>query len=61
MKPPKDKAQIMTFVDGAGSPECDESEERLDAALRKIWAHKPPKGSETGAPKSQAKPNKQAR
>jgi hypothetical protein len=58
MKPHKDKAQIKAFVDGTRSLECDESEERLDAAPRKIWAHKPPKGSETGAPKSQPKPNK---
>jgi hypothetical protein len=36
MKSPKDKAQIKAFVDGARSLECDEFEERFDAApLRK--------------------------
>jgi hypothetical protein len=35
------KAQSKAFEDAARSLECDESEERFDAALRKIAAHKP--------------------
>jgi hypothetical protein len=53
--------QSEKFFEAARSLECDESEERFDAALRKIAAHKPPKGSETGAHKSEAKPSKETR
>jgi hypothetical protein len=35
------KAQSKAFEDAARAHECDESEERFDAALRKIAAHKP--------------------
>jgi len=35
-------SQRKAFVDAARSLECDESEERFDAALRKVAAHKPP-------------------
>jgi hypothetical protein len=38
-----EKSQQRSFVEAARSLECDESEERFDAALRKIAAHKPPK------------------
>jgi hypothetical protein len=31
------------FLEAARALECDESEERFDAALRKVAAHKPPK------------------
>jgi hypothetical protein len=55
------KSQVGTFVQAARSLECDESEERFDAALRKIAAHKPHKDSEAGAPKSNAKPTKETR
>jgi hypothetical protein len=55
------ESQRRGFVEAARSLECDESEERFDAALRKIVAHKPPKDSETGAPKSEAKPSKETR
>jgi hypothetical protein len=34
--------QGQDFVDAARALECDESEERFDAALRKVAAHKPP-------------------
>ena len=34
--------QGKSFIDAASALECDESEERFDAALRKIAAHKPP-------------------
>jgi hypothetical protein len=34
--------QPKNFVDAARALECDESEERFDAALKKIAAHKPP-------------------
>jgi hypothetical protein len=30
------------MVDAARALECDESEERFDAALKKVAAHKPP-------------------
>jgi hypothetical protein len=30
------------FVEAARALECDESEERFDAALKKVAAHKPP-------------------
>lgn len=47
------------FEDVARALECDESEERFDAALKKIAAHRPPKDSETGFPK--VKPSKETR
>jgi hypothetical protein len=50
-----------SFEDAARALECDESEERFDAALKKVAAHKPPKDSETGAPKREAKQSKEAR
>ena len=53
--------QGKKFTDAARSLECDESEERFDAALRKIAAHKPPKDSEAVAPKSDVKPTKETR
>jgi hypothetical protein len=49
------------FLAAARALGCDESEERFDAALKKVAAHKPPKDSETGAPKSEAKPSKETR
>lgn len=55
------KDQSRAFVDAARALECDESEERFDAALKKIAAHKPPKDSETGAPQSDAKQSKETR
>jgi hypothetical protein len=36
------QSQRERFEEVARSLECDESEERFDAALRKIAAHKPP-------------------
>jgi hypothetical protein len=54
----KDK---VSFEEAARALECDESEERFDAALRKIAAHKPPKDSEAVAPKSDVKPTKETR
>jgi hypothetical protein len=30
------------FIEAARALECDESEERFDAALKKVAAHKPP-------------------
>jgi hypothetical protein len=48
-------------VEAARSLKRDESEKRFDAALKKIAAHRPPKGSETGAPKSEAKSLKETR
>jgi hypothetical protein len=53
--------QGKEFIDAARALECDESEERFDAALKKIAAHKPPKDSETGAPEAKAKPTKETR
>jgi hypothetical protein len=52
-------AQPVRFEDAARALGCDESEERFDAALKKVAAHKPPKDSETGFPK--AKQSKDAR
>jgi hypothetical protein len=39
----KSQSQRERFEEAARSLECDESEERFDAALRTIAAHKPPK------------------
>jgi hypothetical protein len=58
-KTASDKSQVGTFVKAARALECDESEERFDAALRKIAAHKPHKDGEAGSPK--AKPTKETR
>jgi hypothetical protein len=55
------EAKVHRFEDAARAFECDESEERFDAALRKIAAHKPPKDSERGAPQAAAKPSKETR
>jgi len=49
------------FVNAARALECDESEERFDAALKKIAAHMPPKDSENGAPIEKAKPTEEGR
>ena len=54
-------SQRQAFVEAARSLECDESEERFDAALKKVAAHKPPKDREDGAPQSDSKPSKEAR
>jgi hypothetical protein len=56
-----DKSQRAAFINAARALECDESEERFDAALRKIAAHKPQKDSEDGAPKAKARPSKEGR
>jgi hypothetical protein len=55
------KSQQRDFVEAARSLECDESEERFDAALRKIAAHKPHKDGESGSPQGKAKPTKETR
>jgi hypothetical protein len=39
--PKPNEEQLSRFLDAAKSLECDESEERFDAALRKVAAHKP--------------------
>lgn len=57
----KARSQREHFEEAARSLECDESEERFDAALKKIAAHKLHKDSEDGAPKSEAKPIKETR
>jgi hypothetical protein len=49
------------FIDAARALECDESEERFDAALKKIAAHKPPKDREDGGASSNTKPRKETR
>jgi hypothetical protein len=52
MKPRKDNiatSQGKRFVESARALECDESEERFDAALKKIAAHKPHKDTDKGA------------
>jgi len=46
--------ESKSFVDAARALECDESEERFDAALKKIAAHKPP-DKKTEAEKSKTK------
>jgi hypothetical protein len=53
--------QGKQFVDAARSLECDESEERFDAALKKVAAHKPLKDREDGGAKGDAKPSKETR
>jgi hypothetical protein len=60
-KPTTESKQREAFEKAAHALECDESEERFDAALKKIAAHKPPKDSEAAAPKSEAKPTKETR
>lgn len=61
MKRAEKNDQRHRFEEAARALECDESEERFDAALRKVAAHKPPKDSETGSPKSEAKPSEETR
>ena len=46
--------QRKSFEEAARALECDESEERFDAALKKIATHKPPKDREAGAPEAKA-------
>jgi hypothetical protein len=41
-RPLEQKSQQTAFLDAARALECDESEERFDAALKKVAAHKPP-------------------
>jgi hypothetical protein len=48
-----DNSQLKRFVESARALGCDESEERFDAALKKVAAHKPPRGSETKRGKRQ--------
>jgi len=48
-------SQSRRFVNFAREIETDEFEEHFDAALRKVAAHKPSKGSEDGALKGKAK------
>jgi hypothetical protein len=43
VKNKQSKSQSVAFVDAARALECDESEERFDAALKKVAAHKPHK------------------
>jgi hypothetical protein len=38
---------LSSFVEAARALECDESEERFDAALKKVAAHKPPSEEKT--------------
>ena len=56
-------AQGKDFVDAARALECDESEERFDAALKKVAAHKPSKEREDGGARanSNTKPSKETR
>jgi hypothetical protein len=61
MKSTKQNSQTENFKEAARALGCDESEERFDAALKKVAAHKPAKASETGAPKGEAKPIKETR
>jgi hypothetical protein len=44
MKVKPKSEQVDKFEEAARALECDESEERFDAALKKVAAHKPPKG-----------------
>ena len=39
----QNKVEAQNFAEAARALECDESEERFDAALKKVAAHKPPK------------------
>lgn len=55
------KGQHRKFVEAARTLGCDKSEDRFDAALKKVAAHKPPKDNETGAPQSEAEPSKETR
>jgi hypothetical protein len=49
------------FMEAARGLECDESEERFDAALKKIAGRKSPKEREDGSPKGSPKPTKETR
>jgi hypothetical protein len=42
MKQTKRNSQTEKFIEAARALECDESEERFDAALAKVARHKPP-------------------
>ena len=61
MKVKPKSEQVDKFEEAARALECDESEERFDAALGKIARHKPHKDSEDGAPKAKAKPSRESR
>jgi hypothetical protein len=41
-KRPDDSGQLERFIDAARKLEADEAEERFDAALKKVAAHKQP-------------------
>jgi hypothetical protein len=51
----------LAFAEAARALECDESEERFDAALKKVAAHKPSKDRADGGAKGNAKPSKETR
>ena len=54
--------QGKEFVNAARVLECDKSEERFDAALKKVAAHKPRKDDEDGSLKgNKATPSKKSR
>jgi hypothetical protein len=55
------KEQGRRFVEAARALGCDESEERFDAALKKVAAHKPPKDGEDGVPDAKATRSKETR
>jgi hypothetical protein len=59
-KPQKDvesDLQSDVFIDAALALECDESEERLDTAPKKVAAHRPP-DKEPGHKQEKEKPAK---
>jgi hypothetical protein len=47
--------QHKRFVETARALKCDESEERFDAALRKVAAHKPSQGEDQKGKKEKGK------
>jgi hypothetical protein len=57
---PDERKQSKAFLDAARTLECDESEARFDAALKKIAAHKPPKDRD-GASEAKDKQTKEPR
>jgi hypothetical protein len=58
MKGKPKSEQLDKFEEAARALECDESEERFDAALKKVAVHKPPKDHEDVALKGRIKPSK---
>jgi hypothetical protein len=54
-RPAKTNEQQVALEEAAGALECDESEERFDAVLRKVAQHKPNEDTKQERSKVKAK------